>query len=962
MYVKNKIMLKPGVAAIAMALASMHGAQAQQAADAPLQKITVTGSNIKRVDTEGVSPVQVITAKEIKATGANTVSDLLHSIPAFGTGASIDRTDGGFSRGAATASLRGLESASTLILLNGRRLTPSAYADPNNGQSTVYDLNSLPLSAIDKIEIFKDGGSAIYGSDAIAGVVNFITKDNYQGAEIGADYSANGDNRFGQKGLHGIWGFGDLSSQGYNLWVAVDHQQRDSTLIKDVRGIHADEYAYINGRLNPFSSSLTDSPFFYRERTSGQLNFSNSFARRADVINRVNCPASQQLVGDAVAHNLGSTSVLIGRTFCNFNLDDFSEAQSYGKDTNIIGKATFKLGAATTAFSEFGYSRSERAYKGAPIFFRSTSSTTVFSLDGPPTDFQVILPVGHPDNPFTAANGFTPSRAAVGFRFLNTPSGTFNTNEAYRILVGLKGSVGKWDWDTGYLWNRTERHFGWNGQLYRPTIEKIFTQNRSLAETAADPTATHSVLNDGYAQIAQWDGKATTEFGQLPGGKIGVAIGFEYREEKIGLTPDDVVARGDIVGLSNSLADGKRRVKSLFAEFTAPFTKTLEMNVAARYDKYPSYQGQTVPKIGLKWTPSPKIAVRGSYSESFRAPSLTQVSPGGVQSFTSVVDPLRCPDGVNPVPGADDADCNRGVSSLTSANPALAPEKGKSYNFGLILAPTKDLDIVIDYYRIEKRGETALLSADFVLQHPELYPNRIIRDQNPANQLLDANGNIIPNSGPVSAINTPYINNGSTEVRGIDFDVTYKKALGDKGKIDTALHVGYMLSYKRAEQEGDARANTVGSSGGISDYAILADDQPRVRANWATTWTRGVHSWTGSVNFVDSISLLRRTNNREVYPVPYCHYGRGQPLSADQLGGLPRYSDYHSDCQVGSWTTFSLNYNYTGIKNTTLSLNIQNLFDTKAPYDPRYETTGYNDQLHNGFGRYFRLSANYKFY
>ena len=169
----QKLVLKRSVIAVAMAVAAQ--AAFAQEAQAPVQKVFVTGSNIKRADKEGSSPVQTVSAKQIAATGANTVAELLHSIPAFGSGASVDGSDGGFSNGASTASLRGLGSSSTLILLNGRRITASAYADPNQGKSAVYDLNTIPISAIERVEIFKDGASAVYGSDAIAGFINFIT-------------------------------------------------------------------------------------------------------------------------------------------------------------------------------------------------------------------------------------------------------------------------------------------------------------------------------------------------------------------------------------------------------------------------------------------------------------------------------------------------------------------------------------------------------------------------------------------------------------------------------------------------------------------------------------------------------------------------------------------------------------------------------------------------------------------
>ena len=951
------LVVKRSVLAVALTLASSTVVFAQQAAaEAPVQKVFVTGSNIKRADKEGSSPVATISARQIAATGANTVAELLHSIPAFGSGSSVDITDGGFSRGAATASLRGLGSSSTLILLNGRRITASAYADPNQGKSAVYDLNAIPISAIERVEIFKDGASAVYGSDAIAGVINFITKTDYQGGDLSASISANDDREFGRKNASAIFGFGDLAKDRFNAFVAIDVAKRNSTIIKNENDIEAAQYADINGRLNPYSSALSDQPFFYRERTPGAKNFANTYALRADVINRTGCPASQLITGSRTANNLTATDTLVDRSFCNYNVDDFNEVQSAGKDANLLSRVTLQLTPDLTSFTEFGYSRAERTYLGAPRAFRSTASTTVFAADGSvPSQFQIILPVGHPDNPFSD------SRSAVGYRFVNAKGGSENLNESFRLVTGLQGKAGRFDWETAALVNRNERTEHYFGMLYKPTLNRIMTENRTLAATAADPTSTRDLTNKGYAQVAQIDAKASTTIGTLDGGDIGLAFGGEYRQERIGLTPDLATQRGDIVGLSNASADGERKVKSAFVELRTPFTKAFEMDFAGRVDKYPNLKTSFVPKVGAKWELTPQLTLRSTYAEGFRAPALTQVSPGGVQSFQNVIDSKRCPDGVNPLNGADKTDCLRGISSLSSATPDLKPETSKSFSFGAIMNPTRNLDILVDYYHIRKEAETALLSAQFVIDHPALYPGRVIRDNNPALLLVGADGKTIAGSGPISQVNRAYVNQGSTETSGIDFEVAYRKSLGEMGKLTTKLDYSYAISFRRAERPGETEANVVGTNGGISDWATSVGDIPRHKAGLSANWTRGVHSLTGNLDYVSAISLLRRSDNTDTYAVPYCQYGSGQPASAYQLGGLPKFTGYNTACAVNSWTTVGVAYSYTGFKNLTLSFNIKNLLDTAAPYDPRYPIEGFNTQLHNGQGRYFKLSANYKF-
>jgi iron complex outermembrane receptor protein len=178
--------LKYSVIAVAMAIAASPYASAQSIGTEGAQTVYVTGSNLKRTEKEGTQPIQIITAKDIRETGASTVTELIRLVPSMGSDVNLDTNDGGFSRGVSTASLRGLSSSSTLILLNGRRMTPVAYADPNDGNSTLYDLNAIPLAALERVEILRDGASAVYGSDAIGGVINFITRSNYKGAEISA--------------------------------------------------------------------------------------------------------------------------------------------------------------------------------------------------------------------------------------------------------------------------------------------------------------------------------------------------------------------------------------------------------------------------------------------------------------------------------------------------------------------------------------------------------------------------------------------------------------------------------------------------------------------------------------------------------------------------------------------------------------------------------------------------------
>ncbi len=952
---------KTGVQAVRLAMGVLAGSilltggvQAQDAGTEVLKRVEVTGSNIKRAQKEGTSPIETITAVEIKNSGAATVQQLMRQITSIGSTSYNDTpTQNGFSRGVAVASLRNLSGTSTLILLNGRRITPSAYANPNNGTSTLYDLNSIPISALERVEIFKDGASAVYGSDAIGGVINFITKTNYQGMEISARAGANDNGEFAKQGINGIVGFGDLEKNGYNGFITIDYSKKDRTSERDgSRDIAADQYAYLNFRLNPYSSSLSNQPFFYRERTPGSL----SFVTGATVVNRTGCDPARLITGGP-ANNITS-GTLLNRTFCNFDLNQFNEAQSKGDDISLLSKGTFKLNDNVSAFGEFGVTQSTRDYTVAPRAINAQGGpTTNFILGGLAAPFQAVLPIGHPDNPFTDV------RAAAVYRFENLKTGTHLVNESYRALGGLKGTAGTWDWETAVLWNRSTRNETSLGQLYLPTLRTLLTQNRSLAAVAADPTLPYNVHNKGNAEILQADAKVSTEFGKLAGGPIGFAAGVEFRQEKLTITPDAANAAGNILGLATTQTDGKRNVSSGFFEFRTPWAKSFETDFAGRFDKYPGIKTNFVPKAGAKWTPNDVIAFRGTYAEGFRAPAVSQVAPGGAQFFlNNISDPVRCPNGVTPAPGADTLDCSKSISGVGGSNPALKPETSRSMSLGLIFSPTKQFDLILDYYRIKKEGEVALGSATTVLEHPERFPaDAVIRDTNPANQLPG-----VPNSGPLLAVKTPWTNQGSTEVSGLDLEARLRTAMGSYGDLVSSVKASYTLSYRRAESPGDTTTNVVGGAGGLFDWATSSGDIPRLKMTIASAWTRGPHNVTGQINFIDSISQLRRVDGAVTYPVPYCYYGSGQPSTAYSLGGVPNYTALYPDCKVPSWTTVDVGYNYSGIKNLTIGFNIANVFDKRAPYQPGANTSttvidGYNSGLHNDYGRYFTLRANYKF-
>ena len=955
----HKPLLKSSVIAVSLAIA----APAALAQDSGAQTVHVTGSNLKRTEKEGTQPIQTITAKDIRETGATTVTELIRLVPSMGSDTNLDTNDGGFSRGVSTASLRGLSSTSTLILLNGRRMTPAAYADPNEGNSTLYDLNSIPLAAIERVEILRDGASAVYGSDAIGGVINFITRSNYQGREISARASANDDGLFRRKGANFFLGAGDVENDGYNVFITGDISERDRVLREDVKDIEFEQYRLLSNRYaTPYGSTISGYPAIYRESAPNSGVFNATQANAADRL-RLNagCDPSRQLVG-STAMGLSAASVFIGRTFCNFDTNQYLEGTGAGKDASLISRGVFKLGQSTRAFAEAAYARTERQYTAAPITINTTPVTN-FTATGIAPSYQTILPVGHPDNPFPNA------RASVAYRFENAPSGSETINENGRLLAGLQGTNFDWDWETAVLYNEARREDGYNGRLYLPVLNTL-NRGATLAEVSANPDLFRSTRSKDKASILQFDVRASTEFGQLGGGAVGVAVGAEARREKLIMRPDELLATGQIYGLANTVIDGERDVKSAFIEMRTPFLRNFEMDFAGRWDKYPGIKTSFVPKVGAKWTVTNTLALRGTYSEGFRAPALSQVTPGGAQFFLSgLYDPKRCEtDEETPKPNATEADCNKSASGTGGANPNLKPETAKSYTFGILFSPLNNLDIGLDFYKIRKEGEVALGSASDALRDEDSNPGLVVRDTNPVNFVTDAAGNPIPGTGPLLMVREPWLNKGSVEVRGIDIDVAWRRNLGEWGQFSTKLTTAYMHSYTAQKELSDPEHNLVGYNAGYVDWNLSAIDLPRWKTNLSASLQRGEHAFSANLNYTGPVSLLRKYDSQTTYEQPFCHY---QPATSPSMPSasiaVPRYLEFFPDCKVKEWWRVGVGYTYTGIRNLALTLNIQNLFDKAAPFDPRYGASsgaplaGYNEGMHNPYGRYFSVSARYTF-
>ena len=917
-------------AGVALSAASL-GAHAQQAQR--VEKIEVTGTNIKRTDTETPAVVQVITREQIERSGAQTVAELLRQVPAIGGGSAQDFDGGtGFQRGNQTASLRGLGSVATLVLLNGRRLAPAPYADPNLGQGSSYNLNTIPVSAIERIDVLKDGASAIYGSDAMAGVINIILRKDYRGAEATYSYWTKPDSwgDYQAQQLSGAIGFGDLARDRYNVIIAADIYKRDAQALQESgSGVANDDMRRIAGRLNR-TSELGFPGNMRRETAPGVFGT----AGRLPIDPR--CPAEARI---AVAPN----------PVCAWNVYDALNIVAPVERGGILGRLTYQWTPNTTLFLDAGFTRNTIEFQANPPALNGSAPVTWFNRDGQRFSYQLILPQGHPDNP-------NPFRVAMLYRFADIGNVfTEVETDASRIVAGANGVWRDWDWESAILYSENKRSETTNGFFHFPTLLSAvnngtyrFNGNAPNSQALLDslhPTYT----NTGKSSIAQWDIKGSREVYAMKSGPVMLATGFEVRKEEMDIISDPRNTAGEFLGVASSTVSGKRDVWSAYAEFSIPVLKNLELQVAGRYDHYSDYGASATPKVGFKWNPTTALAFRGTYAQGFRAPSLFQISNANVQSFNAgIIDPLRCPNGVTPAPGAEPSDCNASISSLIQANTNLQPEESASNSLGFIFSPTTNFWMSVDRWYIHRTNFIDRYSSPFVIQQNflgnPLFADAVIRDPNPATWLPG-----IENSGPIRSTIRRYDNFGGTAVQGYDFDANAKVPLGAYGRLNVDFNATYY--DKIAWQLG----RDVPYINGQGNFYIF--EAPRFRAQVTGVWEwrafsfLGRYNYTGGWDFGEPTQLVNGVT--ESGPVQ-CY-----------LASTNAWVVFNNGCRVSSWDYFDLGVTWSGIKNLKIGALVRNVTDKAAPYDPNQDTEGgalgFNPTFHNPYGRYLQLSVTYKF-
>ncbi len=945
-----------------------------------LERVQVTGSNIKRTDIETASPVQVVTAKDIENMGARTLLQVLDNLPAARPAQVDSKSLYTGSDGASQANLRGLGAQGTLVLLNGRRL--SYYGAPAGFQTQFVNIDAIPAAAIERMEVLTDGASAVYGSDAVAGVINVITKPSYKGLEVSINTDASSRVKsYGEHQASITGGFGDLSEDRYNVYASVNLYKRDAIPLSDWYDKKPAQF-YIN---NP---NYIKNFRFGTGSAPGVLNPGSYFAFDPVTGKKVQqaAPGCNNVAMEAAGPRC------VWQTWMNNEIDGGAES----KRATAYINAHFLIGESSEAFAEATYTSIDlRANGGTPRAFGTTTGnpSSWFARNTGYVANQFFYPYLGPNNVYNKASPELKAMMGglVGLQYLLQDAGDNyfgqrNTDKSYRVLAGMRGYVGDWSWETAFA------SAGSHSTTYQTVNVNLDGFAKAFGPFTVDPGTGRVIIADNPAykfgeiseanaallraayptfDIQSWtrlhtlDGKIEGPLANLPAGEVRAAFGFNLSRESFFTPGNTDAANGKITQQGGSWFDGKRTTYALFAEAVAPITAKLELDAALRLDKYPNFSANLAPKLGVKYQALPELVLRGTYSEGFRAPSLAEAGTGGIfAQIGGYRDETRC-NQTNAIANllkqshrAGDvdlgnsllnSDCGRTVARMTQPNQDLQPEKAKIATLGFVVEPAKWLSVSADWWFVYRRNEIA--APDYSKPEEIIAQTRFpITDADRANLAALAAMCADPTSGVscpavlptytvgnVSSVIGQYKNKGRTLVDGFDVDARSRFDLGEWGR----LNIGVAATIARRSM-----FNFDDGSGWMYGNTIGYYNNPRLRATFNTDWNYKQFDTSFYVNFVGKTKwaydqIDAQDNNAQTCTGSYV------AVSPSQCDGAP------------SWWTANLGVTWRANEKLTVGVTAKNLFNRLPFFDPNDWMTfsGYT----NNFGRTYSLMASYKF-
>ena len=721
----------------ALAITSLLANDLYAAAET-VERIEVTGSRIKRTDIEGPSPIQSISREDIANMGFDNLQQLLERMPANGAGAFSTRgnSQDSTANGGASISLRGLGPDATLVLINGRRVAASAFAEGIT--NSFVDINNIPISAIERIDILKDGASAIYGSDAIAGVVNIVLRKDIEGLEVNLGFGDATGTDYGEQTASLVWG---IKSDKGSASIILDYFKNDTLAASEMGRFGTANQSPYGGE--DYRSSRGFPGYFY-----------------VDGVKTIDpdCPADSATASGSCLFDYGPYNLTIPKS----------------ERVGAIGQFDYDFNDELTAFLEFAVQHNTSEAGGAPT-----------PLD---EDAGLTVPGTYPNNPWGEDQVIEIGR----YRTVDAGARRWDIeSDSMRLVVGLRGMINDWDWEVSAQRGRSkstqtgDRSQGWVRTDYLQA--EIDAGNYNPFGGTYNPQdvidrITTSLVRQGESNITSYDASITGQAFTLGGRDIMMAAGAEYREEDVSDIPDEQFRRGLIFGTEAVSAQGARDQYAAYVEFSIPLTDSFELQLAGRYDNYSDFGSTINPKVAFQWGMTEDLTARASWSTGFRAPSLAQIGLGPSEESNFFIDKYRC--------AADGVDCELlDYNTVFSGNPDLEAEESETWNVGMIWAPSQQFDLGFDIFSIvqDNKIDKLLLSDIYDANCDDQNSSICERSAAQPGQ----------NLGPIDVIHSSFVNLGSQEVQGMDVSAHYRLELDSYGDIKFGLEWSYLHNFEK---------------------------------------------------------------------------------------------------------------------------------------------------------------------
>ncbi|KWH49961.1 TonB-dependent receptor plug domain-containing protein [Burkholderia anthina] len=760
--------------AAAAAPAPASGATAGGQTVKKLDKFEVTGSLIRTSDKVGHTEVQVITAKEIQQSGYTTVADFLRSTSANSASSWGQTTMNSSAPGGAGMALRGLSEKYTLVLVDGQRV--ANYAQSVNFTDTFFDVNAIPLNMVERVEIVKTGAVSVYGSDAIAGVVNIITKKNFQGLQIDGQLGKAQHPGDGQGNFSVLAGFGDLNSDRFNVTAAASYYRDSGSTLGDRDMTSAQDFTQYPGGL---AAPLGPNQQSYWSLADGSK------------VPLSPCPPGSKTSATNCTYNPAASTSLVPST----------------TRLNAKVRATFKIDDNTQAYAGFWVSRDETVQLQGPASISST--TNVYNpATGSVSPLPRTVPVSNPYNPFGVPT-------AINLTFPGNVVGADTVSTFWMANTGVKGAFdagrfGAWDWSADYGHSQSTVDTTYRNRINVAGLENMLANGTyNFSNPAATPNGLNGVFTDDDQQaISKIDSvtakASTSNLFTLPGGPVGLGLGTEFRHESSTINPQTLASQGVSAPANVQTVEGSRNVAAAFYQVDIPILRNLTFTQAGRYDHYSDFGGAFSPSFALRFQPVQMLTTYASYSRGFRAPTLVENSQAVYLSHQNLVDP-NDPSGVP---------TKHFTTEQVAGNPNLQPEHTKNYNIGFQLSPDAMTDIGAAFYKVRIDGVIGTDDPNAVLVAND--PSRVVRNAD----------------GSVRYLVQHFVNLGALDTDG--FDLNFRKAVRTKyGTFTLAGDWAYVWHFK-LHSPGTAPQDFAGNN--LALLQPFGASNPRWKGNTSLSW------------------------------------------------------------------------------------------------------------------------------